>query len=215
MSWYFEAEKSSWESSKQIDKTIRPDSVLPVAPLWRPIAITVIPNTDVVVKAIHSGVLLHRLKFGMERIYISEMVCIRAPKIESTLHALANRFPQRLVLVKAKSYTQLQLMLKIKSTRAAEYYFIGSQLQARYEDDFGYDKHENTAPLKGIFLLRIGNIPSGSKFLWLYQMVVDYENWDELDMQGINKIVKNEDEYRQKQEKKAVDMLTETLTNKS
>lgn len=77
---------------------------LPPAPLWRPVAITVMPSTDLVVRALHSGVLLERLKRGLERIYVSQMAWLRAPSIEVALRALAHRFPTRLVLVRTATY---------------------------------------------------------------------------------------------------------------
>lgn len=100
IAWFFN-EPIAFGSLSPANLVLRPFAVLPQAPLWRPVAITVVPNTDVVVHALNTGVLLQRLKRGLERIYVSEMAWIRAPRIEASLRALAHRFPERLVLVKA------------------------------------------------------------------------------------------------------------------
>lgn len=93
---------------------------LPPAPLWRPVAITVMPSTDLVVRALHSGVLLERLKRGLERIYVSQMAWLRAPSIEVALRALAHRFPTRLVLVRTETYKSDSRILRVSRVRAAE-----------------------------------------------------------------------------------------------
>ncbi len=214
IAWYFAERASRCASNQRTAQPIRPDGVLPVARLWRPVALTLVPNTDVVVRAIHSGVLSQRLQCGLERIYVSQMAWIRAPRIEQTLRGLADHFPERLVLVKAKSYTPMQQMLSIKSTRAAEYQFIGSQLQAQYEDDFGYDKYVNPGALEGIFRLRIGDIPRGSTFIWLHQMTADLEQWSGLDIDGIRHIERHFNYLRDEQDRKAGDALTLILKKK-
>ncbi len=85
IAWYLTCWRVSYLPHPRSHKPLRPKSDLPVSPLWRPFSLTTIPNTDVVVRAIRRGVLLQRLKIGLERIYISEMAWIRAPSIETAL----------------------------------------------------------------------------------------------------------------------------------
>lgn len=177
IAWFFCQHVAFGALCARTEQLLRPLVVLPVAPFWRPVAITVVPNTDVVVRALHTGVLLQRLKRGLERIYVSEMAWIRAPRIEASLRALAHRFPERLVLIKAESYGFLNSALRIKRVRASEYHCVGYQLQCQYEADFGYDKFNNPSALVGMLRLRIGNIPRGSRMLWMHELVVDFEQW--------------------------------------
>jgi len=211
IAWFFSEQKSNLEASRNSEKTLRPDIRFAAAPLLRPFALTVIPNTDIVVRAINSGVLLSRLEYGLERIYVSEMAWIRAPKIESTLRALAHRFAERLILVKALSYGRLQQILRVNSVRAAEYQFIGYQLQQQYEEDFGYEKYYNTAPLEGIYRLRIGDIPRDLKMLWLHETPIEFDKWKGLDSACILNIEKQAIELRSKQEQKSSEILSEHL----
>jgi len=214
IAWYCVGEKVSAAPGNRAETEIRPNSLLPQAPMWHPVAITVIPNTDVVVRALHSGVLLQRLKLGLERIYISEMAWIRAPKLEASLKALAHRFPQRLVLVKASTFGWLAQILRVSRVRAAEFQFIGGQLQGRYEDDFGYDQLWNTAPLQGIFLFCVGDIPRGVKMLFTYQLPVDFDKWDGLDINGMISIKKADEDWCAAQSERSVKALDSIVFKK-
>lgn len=211
IAWYFNKQVTSAARYARIGQPLRVSAPLPAAPLWRPVAITVVPNTDVVVRALDSGVLLLRLKRGLERIYVSEMAWIRVPRIEASLRALAHRFPERLVLVTAVSYGSLNRALKIRRVRASEYQFIGCQLQSQYEDDFGYDKFDNPSALVGIFRLRIGDIPRGSGMLWLHELPVDFEQWKVLDIDGMRHLEEKARERRVLQDKRASAALGQTL----
>lgn len=148
-------------------------------------AITVVPNTDVVVRAVHAGVLLGRLKLGLERIYVSEMVCVRAPTLEPTIRALAQRFPERLVLVKAQRADGLAAALGVKRVRAVEYQFVGRELTARYEADFGYDKWSTPDALAGMIRMRVGDIPRGSNLLFLHELPLAFERWAAMDVDAM------------------------------
>jgi hypothetical protein len=211
IAWYFNESATFAARCGQIEQRLRPLVQLPAAPLWRPVAITVVPNTDVVVRALDAGVLLLRLKGGLERIYVSEMAWIRAPRIEASLRALAHRFPERLVLVKAENYGLLSAALKIRRVRASEYQFIGCQLQSQYEDDFDYDKFDNPSALADMFRLRIGDIPRGSGMLWLHELPVDFEQWKGLDIDGMLNLEKQARERRTIQDKEASEALAQTL----
>lgn len=180
---------------------------LPASPLWRPVAITVVPGTDVVVRALHSGVLLERLKRGFERIYVSQMAWIRAPSIEASLRALAHRFPTRLVLVRAEAFKSLSQILRVTRMRAAEFQFIGSQLRGRYLDDFGYDLWDNPVALEGMIRLRIGEIPRGMGMLWLHEMPVEFDSWAALDVDGLLSLEHDAKERREAQDQKAMEAL--------
>ena len=180
---------------------------LPTSPLWRPVAITVVPGTDVVVRALHSGVLLERLKRGLERIYVSHMAWIRAPSIEVSLRALAHRYPARLVLVKAEAYKAVSQILRVTRVRAVEFQFIGSQLRDCYLDDFGYDLWDNPAPLEGVIRLRIGETPRGTRMLWLHEMPVEFDSWAALDVDGMLSLERAEEEKHEAQDRRAMEAL--------
>lgn len=215
IAWFFnESIAFAFGSLSRANLLLRPLAVLPQAPLWRPVAITVVPNTDVVVRALHSGVLLQRLKLGLERIYVSDMACIRAPRIESSLHALARRFPERLVLVKAENYGFLNTALKIRRVRASEYQFVGYQLQGRYEDDFGYDKFNNPTALVGMMRFRIGDEPKGSRMWWIQEEDIGIDQWDGMDIDGMLLIEQQAKEKRALQQKKASAALAKILIAK-
>jgi hypothetical protein len=211
LAWFWIHEALTLARLRRVDIELQPGSLLAKAPLWRPVAITLLPNTDVVVRAVHSGVLLQRLKAGMERIYISEMAWIRVPKLQATLRALAKRFPKQLVLVKAQSYGLWAQALKVARVRACEYQFIGAQLQDRYEEDYGYEKYYNTAPLQGMLRLRVGDIPRGTQLLWLHQMPVDFAVWDALDVDGMLGIEKLAAQRRAVQSQRASNALAQPL----
>jgi len=211
IAWFYNTERVFSARIGRMDRQLRPMELLPVTPLWHPVAVTVVPNTDVVVRALHSGVLLQRLKRGLERIYVSEMAWVRAPRIEVTLRALAHRFPERLVLVKAETYGLLSSALKVKRVRACEYQFVGYQLQGQYEDDFGYDKFDNPSALVGMAQLRVGDIPRGSRMLWLHELPVGFEQWGELNVDGINELQNQAAERRVAQDKQASDALARTF----
>ena len=211
MAWYFNKQVTSAARCARLGQHLRPSAPLPAAPLWRPVAITVVPNTDVVVHALDTGVLLLRLKHGLERIYVSEMALIRAPRIEASLRALANRFPERLVLVKAVLYGALNSAFKIRRVRASEFQFIGCQLQRQYEDDFDYDKFDNPSALAGMFRMRIGDIPRGSGMLWLHELPVDFKEWKGLDIDGMFRLEEKARERRALQDKRAREVLDQIL----
>ena len=211
IAWYWVHQAVFVERVKRVHILLRPLSVLPESPLWNPVAITLVPNTDLVVRSVHSGVLLQRLKLGLERIYISEMAWIRAPKMEATLRALAHRFGPRLVLVKALTYGQWASALKMSRARACEYQFIGQQLQDRYEEDYGYETYDNEGALEGMLQLRIGDIPKGTKMLWIHQMQVNFELWDGLDVEGMLGIEQLADERRKEQSQRASEALGHAL----
>lgn len=177
---------------------------LPLAPLWRPVAITVMPSTDLVVRALHSGVLLERLKRGLERIYVYQMAWLRAPSIEAAMRALAHRFPTRLVLVRAEAYKSLSRLLRVRRVRAAEYQFIGSQLRERYLEDFGYDLWDNPAPLEGVIRLRIGEMPRGTRMLWLNEIPVEFDRWAELDVDGLLRLEHDANVRSEAQDRRAM-----------
>lgn len=188
-------------------KTNRP----PVAPggaRWRPVAITVMPGTDQVVRALHSGVLLERLKRGFERIYISQMAWIRSPSIEVALRALAHRFPSKLVLVRAQAYKSISRILKVRQVRAAEYQFVGSQLRERYLEDFDHDKWDNPAAIRGMIRLRIGEMPRGTRMLWLNEIPVALDHWAALDVDGLLSLEQAEEDRCAAQSKKAMEAIT-------
>lgn len=214
IAWYFVAEKMARLPCNRIESEIRPRASLPQAPMWRPVAITIVPNTDVVVRALHSGVLLQRLKLGLERIYISEMAWIRAPKLEASLKALAHRFPQRLVLVKALTFGWLAQFMRVSRVRVAEYQFIGGQLQSRYEDDFGYDRLWHTAPLKGILRFCVGDIPRGVKMLSMHQLLVNFSQWDGMDIDGMFGIEKAAEDRRAVETERTLKALDKILLPK-
>ena len=180
---------------------------LPASPLWRPVAITVVPNTDVVVRALHSGVLLGRLKRGLERIYVSQMAWIRAPSVEASLRALAHRFPARLVLVRAEAFKSLSQILRVTRARAAEFQFIGSQLRGRYLEDFGYDLWDNPAALEGMIRLRIGEIPRGTGMLWLHEMPVELDRWAALDVDAMLSLEHDAKERHEAQDRRAMEAI--------
>ena len=211
IAWFYNTERVFSARIGRMDRQLRPMEVLPTAPLWHPVAITVVPNTDVVVRALHSGVLLQRLKRGLERIYVSETAWIRAPRIEVTLRALAHRFPERLVLVKAETYALLSNALKVKRVRACEYQFVGYQLQGQYEDDFGYDKFDSPSALVGMAQLRVGDIPRGSRLLWLHELPLHFERWAGLDVDGIDELQNQAAERRSAQERQASEALARTF----
>ena len=211
IAWFFNEQVTFAARYARMGQQLRPSAPLPAASPWRPVAITVVPNTDVVVHALDTGVLLLRLKRGLERIYVSEIAWIRAPRIEASLRALAHRFPERLVLVKAVSYGSLNSALKIRRVRASEFQFIGCQLQSQYEDDFGYDKFDSPSALVGIFRLRIGDIPRGSGMLWLHELPVDFEQWKVLDIDGMLHLEEKARERRVLQDKRASAALGQTL----
>lgn len=188
---------------------------LPPAPLWCPVAITVMPSTDLVVRALHSGVLLERLKRGLERIHVSQMAWLRAPSIEVALRALAHRFPTRLVLVRTETYKSDSRILRVSRVRAAEYQFVGSQLRGRYLDDFGYDLWDNPAPLEGVIRLRIGEIPRGCAMLWLHEIPVAFDQWAALDVEGMLGLEHDQKERREVQDRKAMDAITFTGVSES
>lgn len=211
IAWYFTERSAFSDRVQRFNLGPRPQAPLPPAPLWHPVAITVVPNTDLVVRALHTGILLQRLKRGLERIYVSEMAWVRAPRVEVTLRALAFRFPQRLVLVKAEGYKSLARILRANRVRAAEYQFIGSQLQERYEDDFGYDKFDHRSALDGMARLRVGDIPRGSRMLWMHEIAFDFDLWAGLDVDGITELENQADKRRAIQDQRAVAALTLTL----
>ena len=185
IAWYRANQAVFVERAKRIDAALHPWSVLPDSPIWSPVAITLVPNTDIVVRAVHSGVLLRRLKLGLERIYISEMAWIRAPSIEVTLRALAHRFPKHLVLVKALGYEQCCVALRMTRVRACEYQFIGQQLQDRYEADYPAKRDKIKPPLQPMVRMRIGDVPRGIEFLWTHELQLDFKMWDGLDAIGM------------------------------
>jgi hypothetical protein len=193
------------------DKQFLPGLPLPPSPLCRPVAIVTIPNSDVVVRALHSGALLKRLKNGLERIYVSEMSWIRAPSMEAPLTALAHRFPTRLVLVKAQRYQVSSMSMKIKRVRAAEYQCIGYQLQYRYEDDFGYDKYKSPKALLGMFRFRIGDLPRGHKLLWIHEQEVAFDVWPDLGVNGMQRFEELAGQRRKAQSNRAAEAMRLTL----
>jgi hypothetical protein len=207
IAWYRANHAVSVERIKRIGIALQPWSVLPDAPSWSPVAITLVPNTDVVVRAVHSGVLLRRLKLGLERIYISEMAWIRAPSIKVTLLALAHRFAERLVLVKALTYEQCCVALGITRVRACEFQFIGQQLQDRYEADYTHESADTENHLQPMVRMRIGEVPRGIQMLWMQQLQVDFEKWDGLDANGMLGIEKAAHERRKGQNQRAVAAL--------
>ncbi|MFZ4539983.1 hypothetical protein [Propionivibrio sp.] len=201
IAWYRANHAVFVERVKRIDIALRPWPVLPDSPTWSPVAITLVPNTDVVVRAVHSGVLLRRLKLGLERIYISEMASIRAPSIKVTLLALAHRFAERLVLVKALAYEQCCVALRMTRVSACEYQFIGQQLQDRFETDYTQN------PIQTMLRMRIGDVPRGVKVLWMNQLQVDFEVWDGLDVNGMLEMEKVAHERRNEKSRRAVAAL--------
>lgn len=211
IAWYFVEYKADWARVTRVDQPLRAGSELPVSPLWRPVAITTMPCTDVVVRAINTGALLQRLKLGLERIYVSEQSWIRAPRIEASLRALAHRFPSRLVLVKAQSYGRWAAALRLKRVRAQEYQFVGGSLQSQYEDDFGFEKYWNEAPLAGMLRFRIGDVPRGITFMFLHEMQLDFEEWVSLDVDGMLQVEEKARERRNAQDNRASEALGRTL----
>jgi hypothetical protein len=203
IAWYQTGQALFAARVLRTDRLLLSRVALPLAPIWHPVAITLLPSTDVVVRALHTGVLLQRLQRGLERIYISEITWIRAPRIEATLRALAHRFPARLVLVKALRYQFLEKVLAVKRVRASEYQFIGLQLQERYEDDFGYDRYDNPAALAVMFRLRVGAVPRGLRLLWIHECVLDFEQWAGLDVDGMLRIEQLADARRAEQDHQA------------
>ena len=184
---------------------------MPDSPFYRPVGLTLIPNTEVVVQAIHTGVLLNRLQLGIERIYVSEMAWIRVPKIEHTLRALQRRFPRNLVLVKAARYKLLESALQITRAGACEYQFIGMQLEEKCQSDFGHDKFTNPHALRGMIGLRVGNVPRGTRMLFMRQIPVEFDVWKNLDVDGLLDIERAAGRERSKQQKAAAEALATLL----
>jgi hypothetical protein len=200
LTWFQVSETVFRARSRTSECELLPGVELWAAPVWHPVAITIIANTDVVVKALHSGALLERLKLGLERIYISEFSWIRAPSIEASIKALAARFPEKLVLVKAKSDRLIEKTMGIRRPRAVEYQLVGRQLQDRYEDDFG-------CGTQGMFKLRVGDVPRGSTLLWTHQLRVEFEKWTELTIVGLSKLQIEAKGARDQQNKRASKLL--------
>lgn len=208
LAWYQTDQAARSDRILRGDRLMPLAAALPLATLWRPVAITVMPSTELVVQALHSGVLLERLKRGLERIYVSQMAWLRAPSIEVALRALAHRFPERLVLVWAESYKWISPILKVRRVGAAEYQFVGSQLRERYLDDFDDDKWDNRAALAGMIRLRVGEVPRGCTMLWLHEIPVTFDHWQALDVEGMLGLEHAEDERREAQNRKAMDSIT-------
>lgn len=150
-----------------------------------PVAITIIPSTYVVIEALNTGILVERLKLGLERIYISEMNWIRTPRMRAPLLALQRRFAGRLVLVKAQAFNRIAEILNVRRWSAAEYQFIGDQLKERYQNDFGYDKYENPKALSGMYRYRVGDVPRGHAMLWMGELDVSLQNWVNFDIDAM------------------------------
>lgn len=197
------------DQAARSERFLRDYQPMPLA-VALPLAITVIPSTDLVVRALHSGVLLERLKRGLERIYVSQMAWLRAPSIEVALRALAHRFPTRLVLVRAEAYKSVSRILRVRRVRAAEYQFVGSQLRERYLEDFDYDKWTNQAALDDMIRLRIGEIPRACTMLWLHEIPVAFDHWPALDVEGMLGLEHAEAERCAAQDRKSMDAITFT-----
>jgi hypothetical protein len=211
IAWYFTSDAMFSERAKRMWSALRSDSVMPVSPLRKSVALTIVPNTDVVIQAVHSGALLARLKLGLERIYISEYVWIHSPKMEVVLRALQARFPERLVLVKAENYHDDSRAAKVKRTRAQEYQFIGEQLQDCYEKELGYDRNYNTQPLEGVLCFRVGEVPQGTQLLWIRQMKLPFGQWEGLDVAGMLEIERQAQERRDAQDKRSMAVLMNSV----
>jgi hypothetical protein len=209
IAWYFTSDAMFSERVGRAWSALRSDSVMPVSPLRKSVALTIIPNTDVVIQAIHSGVLLARLKLGLERIYISELVWILSPKMEVVLRALQARFPERLVLVKAENYHDDPRAIKMKRSRAQEYQFIGEQLQDCYEKELSYDRNYNTQPLEGVLCFRVGEVPRGTRLWWIHQMKLPFGQWAALDVAGMLQMEEVAQARRDAQNKRSMAVLTE------
>jgi hypothetical protein len=191
---------------------------IPKAMAWRPPIITTVPNTQVVIRALHTEVLRHRLGLAYERIYISEMVLVRAPSCAQKLIALAIEFPQRLVIVKFADMTDMLSTVgfsKIRSPRAAEYAAIGRDLTNAYEDEFDFDKNWKPHALDGVMTLRVGDIPRGIGFLISHEHCVPEAAWADLDMQGVHHLVHKAKFERKRQNDHGAKFLEEMLKRKS
>lgn len=190
---------------------------IPKAMAWRPPVITTVPNTQVVIKALHTGVLRRRLELGLERIYISEMVLVRAPSCAMKLIDLAIEFPQRLVIVKFADMTDMLSIVgfsKIRSPRAAEYAMIGRDLTNFYEDEFDFDKDWKPHALDGVETLRVGDVPRGIGFLISHEHFVPEAAWSDLDMQGVQHILQQARFERKRQNDRGANVLREALKSK-
>ncbi len=190
---------------------------LPLDEPWAgryPPVITVIPTTDVLVQALNTGTLLRRLTYGMERIYVSEFACIRAPSIQPALCALATRFPSRLVIVRAEHLGQIPKILRVTRPLAVEFQFRGSELTNRYKDDFGYDKFDAPQALKGIHRISVGKEPRGVRMLFGYEELIDFHTWEELDMSILEAMAEKRAAMHKQQEAHSIERLRGMIIKK-
>lgn len=188
---------------------------MPLSLPCTPVAITLIPSTDVVIEAINSGTLLRRLTNGLERIYVSEMSWIRAPRIEHTLYALQSRFPHRLVLVKGFRFALTAQALRLKRPAATEYQLVGQQLEGQFELDYEYDRFDNPEALHSFIKMRVGPVPRGTKMLTMRQIQVPLEIWRDLDVDGMLNLEKRAKQLRSLRDEKSVRALAEVLAPNS
>lgn len=173
-----------------------------------PAAVTTIPSTDVVVRALDSGVLLERLQRGLERIYVSELALIRAPRHRPALTALARRFAGRLAIVPLPEGDAAGVAFRrMTRPRAYEYASVGFWLRDQYYEDFAY-----MAPFPAM-ALRVGNIPRGSKgLLWAHEWIVPFEERATLDARGLKREAAKAALQLRGQNKGARDALAAVLT---
>ncbi len=185
----------------------------PLVPGKRPVAITTIPCTDVVIRALHEGVLLERLKLGLERIYVSEYAILRAPSIEAPLRALAKRFPDRLIVVPHNQFAGelITSSLRLRKPRAAEFVAIGYELNGAYDDDFGYCKYRTPDALDGMFRFRVGDVPRGVILLIAHEHFVGFDKWRMLDVEAMQQLEDDAASRFREQEGKAIAMLSGNL----
>lgn len=101
--------------------------------------------------------------------------------------------------------------LRLKRVRAQEYQFVGSSLQSQYEDDFGFEKYWNEAPLAGMLRFRVGDFPRGITFMFLHEMQLGFEEWVTLDVDGMLQVEEKAQERRKAQDRKAGEALARTF----
>lgn len=174
---------------------------------WLAPVVTLIPSTQVVVAAVHSGAMLQRLKTGMERIYVSEYCCILAPCIKSALFALAQRFPKRLVVVPAEDLGWVPHILGVTRPSAVEYQFGGYQLRDRVEDDWGFDKFDNPSAMRNTTSLCVGPVPRGVKMIFGFGHEITLAQWSALTWATIDVLEAQFNMRKKLREARAMDAL--------
>ena len=187
LAWYRVDQKATLDAIRRDSDAAKSKARVSVPPIRRPVAVSIVPSTDLVVRFLHDGVLVERLKLGLERIYVSTYALIRAPSIAAPLRALEKRFPDRLIVVPYSGFFGqiIAKSLRASTPRAIEYVVVGNELSGAYQRDFGFDKITSPGALADVHLFRVGDVPRGVACLFSREIVVPYQDWKLFDIDGM------------------------------